>query len=179
MLKVDLTPAMIREAARLDAAMGELRNSIRQGQGNVAGILGELAFLKAYPEAVRIDSYDFDILLNGKRVEIKTKDRTVQPKPHHECSVSNYNATQKTDFYFFVSLYRTEAGYQSAYLLGYLSPDEFFARARHLRAGEIDPSNGYTVRADCYNVRIDELNPIPTQSEARTHRPSQSPASSS
>lgn len=160
MLQIEITPAMVREAQRLSAAMGALNNSIRQGEGNIAGILGELALIRRYPDAVRVDSYDFDLLLGGKRIEVKTKDRTVVPQPHHECSVANYNTSQKADFYFFVSLHREDAGYRSAYLLGYLRPDEFFTRARRLRAGEIDPANGYTVRADCWNVRVSELHPI-------------------
>jgi len=26
-----------------------------------------------------------------------------------------------------------------------------------MRKGEVDPSNNFTVRADCYNLRIDKL----------------------
>ena len=42
-------------------------------------------------------------------------------------------------------------------MLGWLDSDEYFDKATRLNKGEIDRSNGYVVKADCYNVRISDL----------------------
>ena len=38
-----------------------------------------------------------------------------------------------------------------------LGKDEYFKKASFLKKGDVDPSNNYTVRADCYNIKINEL----------------------
>ena len=38
-----------------------------------------------------------------------------------------------------------------------LGKDEYFKKATFLKKGDVDPSNNYTVRADCYNLKINEL----------------------
>ena len=38
-----------------------------------------------------------------------------------------------------------------------LTKEEYFNKATFLKKGDIDPSNNYTVKADCYNVPISEL----------------------
>ena len=45
-------------------------------------------------------------------------------------------------------------------MLGWLSHDEYFEKAVSLHKGQIDPSNGYIVKADCYNVKISDLRPF-------------------
>ena len=35
--------------------------------------------------------------------------------------------------------------------------DDYFEKAKKLTKGQIDPSNGFIVRADCYNVAISDL----------------------
>ena len=45
-----------------------------------------------------------------------------------------------------------------AWVLGWLTHDDYFKKARKLTKGQKDPSNGFIVRADCHNVAISELN---------------------
>jgi hypothetical protein len=157
MVEIIITPDMIREAKELAEQLGTLRNSIRKGEGNLAGFLGEVCFLKHYVDAHRDNDYNHDIVIHNKRVEVKTKDRTVTPKPYYECSIANYNTKQLTDYYYFVSLLREGTQYTKAYLLGYKTKDEYFKNAKFLKKGSIDPSNNFTVRADCWNLPISEL----------------------
>jgi hypothetical protein len=35
--------------------------------------------------------------------------------------------------------------------------DEYYKNAVALKKGEIDPSNNFTVKADCYNIKISDL----------------------
>ena len=39
----------------------------------------------------------------------------------------------------------------------WLTKEEYFDKANLLKKGEIDPSNNFTVKADCYNLKISEL----------------------
>jgi hypothetical protein len=156
-IQVVITDAMLREAERMAQEMGELRNSIMEGRRNVAGFLGELCFRAAFPKAIRANTYDFDLLLNGKSIEVKTKERTVRPQPHYDCTVPAYNTRQKADFYVFVSLLRAKEHYTEGFLLGFIRPEEFRQKATLLRENEVYPANGIRVRADCYNLPVSQL----------------------
>lgn len=156
--EVPITPDMLERAHTLATQLGSLKNSIREGEGNLVGFLGEECFLAAFPKATRENSFDFDIRLGDKRLEVKTKDRTVRPQPDFEVSVSAYNKNQKADYYVFVSLFRQGRVFYRGYLLGFMKPAEYLMNASFLREGMIDPSNQFTVRASCYNLPIHKLN---------------------
>jgi len=159
MIRIRVTEEMTIRAKNKAENLGELRNSIRKGGGNEAGFLGEEATIMAYPHAYVDNTYEHDIILHGYKIEVKSKDRTVVPKPNYECSVSDYNTHQKADLYVFTSLLRTDDGYTDAYILGYSSPYYYFRNARKILRGETDPTNNWTASCDCYNLRISKLIP--------------------
>jgi hypothetical protein len=35
---------------------------------------------------------------------------------------------------------------------------EYFEKAVFVKKGDVDPSNNYTARSDCYNIKIEDLN---------------------
>lgn len=160
MIVVNITPEMINRATTMANQLGTLSHSIRNGSGNIAGFLGEECFLYHYPDAIRVNGYEFDMVLNNFKVEIKTKDRTIEPSSHFECSISTHNPNQETDFYFFVSLLRQGDDYTKGYLLGYMDKDTYFKKAIMRKKGDIDPSNNFTVKHDCWNLPISQLNQI-------------------
>ena len=43
------------------------------------------------------------------------------------------------------------------WFLGSMGHDEYYNKATFLKKGDVDPSNNFTVRADCYNLKIEEL----------------------
>lgn len=142
-------------AARADAVqMGQLNNSITKGQGNVAGFVGE-RIAQAVLGGKLDNTYDYDLVLpNGKTVDVKTKQTSVEPKDYYDCSVAAFNTKQKCDYYAFV---RVKNDLSVGWFLGIISKEDYFKQARHLKKGDKDPSNNYTVRADCYNLAIREL----------------------
>jgi hypothetical protein len=156
---VDITEAMYANAVEKAIALGRLKNSIREGEGNIVGFLGE-EVAKTVFNATEVNrevvNYNYDLLWNGLRQEIKTKDRTVFPKLHHDASVAAYNFRQKTDLYVFVSLYRQgekeTALYTHGFVTGMMIPEEYKKIARFLKKDDYDASNDFTVKADCYNV---------------------------
>lgn len=168
-IEVAITPAMRARAALKAKEMGTLRNSIRKGEGNLAGFLGEEIVLEAFQCASSQNTYQHDVTFDGTSFEVKTKDRTVPPKILYEASVANYNATQQADFYVFTSLYRDEKvdlespdylpgdEYITGYVIGVISKEDYKRQAIFLREGDIDPSNGWKVSADCYNLLYSRL----------------------
>lgn len=141
------------EAARI----GLLRNSIRGGAGNIVGCLGEQAFLFMFPGSVSSNTFHHDVVYKRMTIECKTKERTGVPVPSYEASVANYNATQQADVYAFLSVTKVNDRYTKAYFCGFIMQDEYQGRSTFMEKGTIDPSNGWEVQADCWNLPYSEL----------------------
>ncbi len=248
-IEIAITPSMTATANIKAAEMGLLRNSIREGEGNTAGFLGEEVVCAAFDGSISNNTFDYDIKWGDMTLEVKTKDRTVPPRPDYDASVAKYNTTQKADFYVFVSLWRFNTGildmqraasivggssdifrdslvalenvlnrlsheenerartmlrlyqlspktephvllprivnavrrthkeiesqheamryfginpllvdtYTRGYVCGLIPKSDYKKNARFLKKGDTDPSNGWVVSADCFNVCYDLL----------------------
>lgn len=155
MIEIQITPEMIEQAQQQAVEMGKLRNSIREGEGNLVGFVGELVAQKVLGGMID-NTYDHDILLDDfmTTVDVKTKETTVAPKPHYDCSVAAYNTKQKCDYYCFV---RVKNDLSVGWYLGIYPKSKYFQDARKLHEGDFDPANNFTVKTDCYNIRINQL----------------------
>lgn len=148
--------------------MPVLNGSHRGVAGNEVGCLGEV-IVEALLTAFEIDfkftgATSHDLQVGGEFWEVKTKDRTVIPKPFYDCSVPLYNSDhQKVDEYVFVSLYRDGGAsmgvrrFPIAYVVGIVNRERVFREGRVWRAGETDPSNGTQFWTDCVNLPISRL----------------------
>lgn len=145
--------------------------SHRKGAANEVGALGEVVFESflaghGIPFTPRYATTD-DLELFGATADVKTKDRTVRPQPHHECSVPLYNHEhQRPSFYVFVSLLRDRKAavpgierFTCAYLLGWASLKQVDSGKRW-EAGEVDPENGTQFWTACLNLAIRDLRPM-------------------
>ena len=154
MIEVTITDEMLLAARAKAVEMGKIHNSILKGGGNVAGFLGEQVAISVLGGDWN-NTYDYDFTTEaGKRVEVKTKQTSVKPLPHYECSIAKFNTKQDCDAYAFV---RVLNDFSVGWFLGVLTKEAYFDKANFLKKGDVDPSNNYTVKADCYNVRIDQL----------------------
>jgi hypothetical protein len=154
MIEVTITDEMLLAARAKAVEMGKINNSILKGGGNVAGFLGEQVAMSVLGGDWN-NTYDYDFTTEaGKRVEVKTKQTSVKPLPHYECSIAKFNTKQDCDAYAFV---RVLNDFSIGWFLGVLTKETYFDKANFLKKGDVDPSNNYTVKADCYNVRIDQL----------------------
>ena len=136
----------------------ELKGSITKGKGNMFGALGEIVVCDLFKSrGLDVDfnsTYDYDLIINGNKVDIKTKRTTVVPKDYYLCSISSFNTRQKCDYYFFL---RINENMEDCYLLGWKSKEDFFHEAIFNRKGELDV-NGWAFKDDCYNLKISSLN---------------------
>jgi hypothetical protein len=158
-IEIDITPEMVARAQEKADEMGELKNSIRRGKGNLAGFLGEEVVLAAFVGSVSHNTYQHDITFEEVTFEVKTKDRTVAPRISYEASIANFNTKQSADFYVFVSLYRVKEtnDYTRGYIIGIIQKETYKDQAQFLKVGDIDPSNNWKVSADCYNLPYEKL----------------------
>jgi hypothetical protein len=96
---------------------------------------------------------------------VKTKDRTVYPRPDYDNSVPIYNHDhQRPDYYYFVSLVR-DAGtatndprrFKAACILGAIDQGRLNRKATRWEAGQTDPRNCTTFWTACLNVGMANL----------------------
>lgn len=172
-VRIVITPAMMQAAiaaeGKLTPAMAERghKNSIRRGEGNLAGCLGEQAFIAALIGAESQNTFQHDVGLLGLRVEVKSKDRSVAPHPHFMASVCDKNTTQNADVYAFVSLMGQNGGFSDAYICGLIAPEDFYELAAPMGKGEMDPTGLYDpkslkgtgIKEDCWNLPYGMLLP--------------------
>jgi len=158
MIEVKITEEMKKSAWAKSREMGVIKNSIMKGDGNIAGFLGEEVANVVIGGTIN-NTYDYDLVAqDGTKYDVKTKRCTSPPKPYYDCSVANFNTKQKCDRYVFVRIENKNKRWGRAWVLGWLTHDDYFKKARKLTKGQKDPSNGFIVRADCHNVAISELN---------------------
>lgn len=165
-IEVDITSEMIDIAKNHCYEVAEKKqydkHSIRRGSGTLVGSLGEVIVHSVFPEWEWSNTFDYDFLLEGYKIDIKSKDRTVPPKPHYEASISNYNPNQDCDFYIFISILRNKNTncYNKGYIIGGYSKANYYEDCRFIKKGEIDPDNGWKAKCDCYNMPYSMLNSL-------------------
>ena len=154
MQEIDVTPDMVANAMKKAKEMGRLNNSITRGQGNIAGFIGE-EVARHVLGGEENNTYDYDLITKkGLRVDVKTKRTSVKPKDYYECSVAALNTKQNCDYYAFV---RVHNDMHTAWFLGVYPKEEYYKDATFLKKGEVDPSNNFTVKSNCYNLPISSL----------------------
>mgnify|MGYP003648779566 FL=1 len=163
---------MISEALEKARNLGAINNSITSGGGNLAGYLAEIALAEDLQcDNVSCDEgdekYNYDLIKNKLKIDVKTKRRTVDPRPSYEVSIAETSKHQKADTYAFISITfkgkrgkgrgATYHGVESVWLCGFMPKTEYFERAKFWKRGEVDPSNGFSVHANMYNLPISSL----------------------
>jgi hypothetical protein len=157
MIEITPTDKQIKEARLLAGNTVGLQGSITRGGGSPAGALGEILVrdLLGYRQ---INTAHYDLYTDqGVRIDVKTKRCTSAPKPFYECSITAHGTKQECDEYIFV---RVLNNLQRAWVLGRLPKDEYYSKAQRHRKGDVDSSNNFTFKSDCYNLAIEDLWPI-------------------
>ena len=150
-----------RERAKKLYSFDKLNGSFTEGEGNKYGAIGEIIVFDYHKnkgfdvnnKIIGKDKYEYDLIINEFKVEIKTKRTRFYPQGRFLCSISNHNINQECDFYFFV---RVLEDMRTGFLLGYKSKDDFFKNAQFNEKGSTDV-NGWVFKADCWNLPVKDL----------------------
>jgi hypothetical protein len=156
MIEVEITEEVMKQAGKKAAEMTMLNGSITNGTSNVLGCMGEILVQK-YLKASPSNTYDYDIVHAGRRIDVKTKRCDSEPRLHYDCSVAAHGSQQDCDEYVFVRILHN---FKRAWILGSITKQDFYDKAKRWSRGDIDPDNNYTFRADCYNIPISELKDV-------------------
>ena len=152
--KVAISPAQIERGKKLFPFKG-LKNSITKGLGNMIGAVGEIVVCDTYG-GVQQNTYDYDLLINGYKIDVKTKNlsRKATPQDGWNAQVSDFNTTQKCDFYCFVFV---TDDFKTAFIGGFIAKDRFYEKATFNKKGEVNGYLGWVYKSNCYNIPLREL----------------------
>ena len=157
MHKINITDDQRNRAKEL-YEFNVLKGSVTKGEGNEVGALGEIIVLDRYKElAEYVGDYHYDLIIKGKKVDVKTKKQNVPPASHHTYNIFAYNTTQKCDWYCFVVIH---SSLKTGWIVGWKDKEEFFKTAKFRKKGEVDdtiPNCEWTFKDDCYCLKITEL----------------------
>lgn len=156
-IEVQITPEMRERAEKKAKELGELKNSITRGQGNLVGFLGEEIAHSVLGGEIK-NTGDYDIVLEDERkVDVKSKKCSGPPEDHYDCSVANYNTSQECDEYCFV---RVLKDYSKGWVCGTMAKADFYRKATFWQQGQFDPRNRWRCKADCYSLPISQLDEV-------------------
>ena len=153
MIEVKITPEIIARAKKKAATVGNLQGSITGSLSHVVGAIGEIIVADII-DADQSNTYDYDLVRDGERIDVKTKRCNTRPLPHYDCSVAAHGAKQDCDSYVFVRILTDSS---QAWILGKIPKQDFYTKATKYQRGDVDPTNGFEFKADCYNLPISEL----------------------
>jgi hypothetical protein len=163
-----LSATLINKAKAEAQKIGVYTGSHRKQDGTLIGCIGELVVAQWLSDNAltveRTARIEHDIFVSSDRgpkarIEVKTKDRTVEPKPNFEATVPMYvYEKQRPDYYIFVSLLRPKLKpmqFTHAFIVGGLDRDTFDNRKRKEEVGY--KPNGAVFWTDAWNVYISDL----------------------
>ena len=159
MIKINITDQQIIEAQKL-YNFKALNNSITEGESQIYGALGEVMvmdFLRSLNKPVKyIGSYDYDLEINGKKIDVKTIKTDKEPTNDFNANISAFNTRQQTDFYLWCSVAESM---KYGYIIGYLEKDEFYRIAELKKKGQIDWGK-WVFKSDTYTTKVKNIKKI-------------------
>ena len=103
---IELTNQEMGKAYELANELPEVMKYNRSGNTQInkmAGRMGEIAWAK-YLKAQHVDDFEYDLVHNGKRIEVKTMVRTVAPRLNFSFRIAIHEHVQDCDLYAFASV---------------------------------------------------------------------------
>ncbi len=99
------------------------------------------------------DTIGYDLLIEGRKVEIKTKQRAAQPKPEYSVCVRDYTRDiQKVDWYIHVCVY-PKPDFKTAAIVGWHTP-AMMQKHGSQRTPDHVGKNGTSPDANTMNMQI-------------------------
>lgn len=149
-----------------------LNRSITGGQANLMSAISEVMYVKMLESVFPVESiihkpnYDFDVMFQGHKVDVKSKQRKHIPiRDDWEASIVGYSKDiQMCEYYAFCQISHVDGNkdkFKTFTFFGHMDKESFFKEARAMKKGETDGSNNFIVRQDCYNMYYRDLDGFP------------------
>lgn len=155
-IQYPITPELHNLALNWSSFSGNHLSITTNSNSKYAGNLAEVMFQLLYPEAIRISQTDYqaDFILNGLRIDIKCKLRSVPCTLDYQVSVEERIIDFNTDYYVFFSYYPA-----TLELLGGLSKPDYLT---------LSHPPDIPLPSPCRNLTIRQLSPL--QRQAYVHQ---------
>lgn len=153
MKTLNISDTLWVQARKNSIKLGQLPNSFTNGEGNLAGMIGELTVAK-YLNVKLDNTYDYDMIYKDIKIDVKTKRTSVEPKDYYLCTVPA-KRLQACDVYYFT---RVLSNYSQVYLLGWIKASDFIDDSKLFLKGEQEPDTDFVFKQDCYAIPIRLLN---------------------
>lgn len=163
MVKIDILDHDIYLAnIELDQMKDKIKSAFKGNE--LHGFLGEV-IIRRILCAEKKSTFDYDIILNGKKIEIKTR---VIDKIYKDmyCNIFLNKRLQFTDYYIFIAIMRDLS---SAYLMGAISKQEMLLKSKIIRKGEVY-SNGKKCKTTSYIFNSKDLKTFKTMRDLHEQR---------
>lgn len=106
------------------------------------------------------ETYEYDIVSKGKKIEVKTISCSFKPKLNYLCTVNSHDLNkvhkQDADYYIFL---RINSDFSKGWILGYIKCPDFFKKGTFVEKGEDFGAFRFT-KANATVLEIKELTPI-------------------
>lgn len=149
------------EKFHFDAGKGLSKFGSEKGR-TLYGYVGEQIVLDFFGiPSPNDESYEFDLLYKGKRLEVKSISCKFRPLPHYLCTVNSFDLggvhRQEADYYIFVRIINDLS---KAWMLGFMPCKEFFEKGIFVAKGsEVVPGLEFK-KANATVLPISKLSPI-------------------
>lgn len=151
MLEIKIDEADILYAENRSKLVGAMSGSRTAGKGNVVGFLGELIVSRIY-DVPLYDTFEYDMIIDGQKIDVKTKSCSSEPKSNYKCSVMSYQLKNEVDGYIFA---RANLSAKIVWVLGYFSKQDLVRFGQFAKKGE--PDGNFLFTEDCWSITIAEL----------------------
>jgi len=157
MIEVRISKEILEKSKIRSKKIGIYSNSAGEGEGMLAGVLGE-EIVSEYFKTSLSNTFDYDIIINGLKCDVKTMTTRFNP---YKNDINNYwvrvtNPNQKNDLYIFVFI---DITFNYAYLIGWLEHDLFRQQAVFRNKGDF--CHGFNYKWSCYEVPVSILKHFP------------------
>lgn len=166
--KVEITKEMILRAEKKSKMHGDINNSIRKGEGNVVGYLGEEMALAFLSDVVEKNTFDYDMVRfqntpHVYTIDVKTKERgaskkngrAYEPRDNYSVHVATASLHQNVDSYVFAQVNKVKTGYEG-WILGWMDKKEFLAKSEVVKKGQLD-EDGWPESTNAHKMRIKDI----------------------
>lgn len=100
------------------------------------GYIGEQIIMNYLNIETDSDTFDFDLLYNGKKLEVKTISCKFKPLPHYWCTVNSHDLNgvhkQTADYYIFLRILNDKS---KGWILGGMTCKNFFEKGKFVPKG--------------------------------------------
>jgi len=134
---------------------------LEDGAGQLAGIIGELAFgryLKSLQipfEYVADRKQGYDFVVDGIKIDVKTKSCSSRPRPNYTAHVTHSQRDYDADLYVFARVSPSHV-----WLCGHIEKEKFWSSplAADVKRGQL--ADGLVQHADARRIQLDLLLPM-------------------